>query len=238
MKQILVQHGAHIGFVIIGVFVFLWLAYRPEREANGAKRDPRRDHLERLAEEAANARNPNYVRPSVARRGLLALAPLVGAVATGAVLYGISVSRTAGGTFPGAVIWAHAGISALAMMLVTYKLSDLGVARIRRAFSGQGLNELCSLGLTVVTAPLALTGCVLLFASSTGSFFASSAGSFLAYMHLISSAWWTGLLGWHLRRYLGPSLRTAMRGRGPVAHGDEAVAVHKTERISRSNVAM
>jgi hypothetical protein len=234
MKQILVQHGAHIGFVIIGVFVFLWMAYRPERAANGRKRD----HLERLVEEAARAQNRNYVRPSVARRGLLALAPLVGAVATGAVLYGISVGRSAGGTFPAAVIWAHAGISALALMLVTYKLSDLGVARIRRAFAGQGLNELCSLGLTAVTAPLALTGCILLFASSTGSFFASSAGSFLAYMHLISSVWWTGLLGWHLRRYVGPSLRAAMGRGGRVAHDDDAVGVHKTERISRSNVAM
>jgi hypothetical protein len=30
-------------------------------------------------------------------------------------------------------------------------------------------------------------------------------------MHLIASVWWTGLLAWHLRRYLGPSLRAARR---------------------------
>lgn len=213
MRQILIQHGAHIGFVVIGVFVFFWMAYRPERQADVGKRDPRREHLERLAEEAAKLRNPNHVRPSVARRGLLALGPLIGAVATGAVLYGISVGRTAGGTFPGAVIWAHAGISALALLFVVYKLSDLGVTRIRRAFARQGLHELVSLGLAAVSAPLAITGCALLFASSTGSFFASSAGSFLAYMHLITSVWWTVLLVWHLRRYLGASLRAASKNR-------------------------
>ncbi|HUA43610.1 MAG TPA: hypothetical protein VMA77_00170 [Solirubrobacteraceae bacterium] len=211
MKQILIQHGAHIGFVVIGVFVFFWMAYRPERKPDVREREQRREHLERLADEAARVRNPNHVRKTVARRGLLALGPLVGALATGAVLYGISVGRRAGGTFPAAVIWAHAGISALALLLVVYKLSDLGVVRIRRAFARQGLTELVSLGLVAVSAPLALTGCVLLFASSTGSFFASSAGSFLAYLHLISAAWWTGLLGWHLRRYLGPSLRAAIR---------------------------
>jgi hypothetical protein len=225
VKQILIQHGAHIGFVVIGVFVFFWMAYRPQRGSDGPERSLRREHLERLAEEAARVRNPNHVRPSVARRGLLALGPLVGAVATGAVLYGISIGRSAGGAFPGAVIWVHAGISALALLLVTYKLSDLGMVRIRRAFARQGVDDLVSLGLAAVSAPLALTGCVLLFASSTGSFFASSAGSFLAYMHLISSVWWTALLAWHLRRYLGPSRRAALRPAS--ANGGRAVAVKR-----------
>ena len=36
----------------------------------------------------------------------------------------------------------------------------------------------------------------------------------MAYLHLISSAWWTGLMVWHLRRYLGPSLRAVVRPSG------------------------
>ena len=50
--------------------------------------------------------------------------------------------------------------------------------------------------------PLLVTGVGLLLAPSTGSFF--------AYAHLISAAWWTGLLVWHLRRYVGASLRAAI----------------------------
>jgi hypothetical protein len=220
VKQILIQHGAHIGFVIIGVFVFLWIAYRPQRESDvgtsasrprpGVGTDAKREYLERMAREAsapAPEPAPGNVRRSVARRGLLALGPLLGAVATGAVLYGIDVGNRPP---PGAVIWGHAGISTLALLLVVYKVADLTVSRIRLAFARQRLTELVSVALGLSSVPLAATGVVLLFAPSSQSF--------MAYGHLISSAWWTGLLAWHLRRYLGPSLRAALRpasaGRG------------------------
>ena len=140
------------------------------------------------------------MRRSVARRGLLALGPLLGAVATGAVLYGLDVG---GGAVPGAVIWIHSGISLLALLLVVYKVGDLGIARIRRAFSRQRLPELVSVILGVLSVPLLATGIGLLFAPSTSSFF--------AYSHLVSAAWWTGLLVWHLRRYVAASLRAALR---------------------------
>jgi hypothetical protein len=41
----------------------------------------------------------------------------------------------------------------------------------------------------------------------------------MAYLHLISSAWWTGLMVWHLRRYLVASLRSAFGRRAPARAG-------------------
>jgi hypothetical protein len=181
----------------IGVIAFLWVAYRPERESDElgsrfAPVDP--------VQAASPAPKATAVRRTVARRGLLALGPLLGTVATGAILYGLDVG---GGSVPGAVIWIHSGISALALLLVLYKVSDLGTARIRRAFSRDRLPELVSMILGILSVPLIVTGVALLFAPSTSSFF--------SYAHLISAAWWTGLLVWHLRRYVGASLRAASK---------------------------
>ena len=193
MSKVLAQHWPHFGFLLIGVGVFLWVAYRPDREQRG----PAEEELI-----PTPARAPVSVRRSVARRGLLALGPLVGTVATGGILYGLDVG---GSPVPGAVIWVHAGISTLAALLVSYKVSDIGVARLRRAFTRERMSDLISIVLALLGVPLAVTGVALLLAPSTGST--------MAYLHLISSAWWTGLLAWHLRRYLGPSLRAALRPR-------------------------
>ena len=197
MGKVLAAHWPHLIFVGFGVIAFLWVAYKPERESDdrvgaGAPVD--------VAELAAPAPKAATVRRSVARRGLLALGPLLGAVATGAVLYGLDAGS---GTVPGAVIWIHSGISLLALLLVVYKVGDLGIARIRRAFSRERLPELVSVVLGVLSVPLLVTGIGLLFAPSTSSFF--------AYSHLVAAAWWTGLLVWHLRRYVGASLRAALR---------------------------
>jgi hypothetical protein len=205
MSKVLAQHWPHFGIVVVGVFAFLWVAYKPEQRQStdaAVAVDP-------VGPSPAPA--PATVRRSVARRGLLALGPLLGAVATGAILYGLDVG---GSRVPGAVIWVHAGISTLAALLVVYKVSDLGVARIRRAFSRARLHELVSVVLALLSVPLAVTGVALLLAPSTGST--------MAYLHLISSAWWTGLMVWHLRRYLGASLRVAFSGRQP-ARADRTV---------------
>ena len=194
MGKILAAHWPHLIFVGLGVIAFLWVAYRPERESDDRVR------VVVPVEPVAPAPKALTVRRSVARRGLLALGPLLGAVATGAVLYGLDVG---GGAVPGAVIWIHSGISLLALLLVVYKVGDLGIARIRRAFSRQRLPELVSVILGVLSVPLLATGIGLLFAPSTSSFF--------AYSHLVSAAWWTGLLVWHLRRYVAASLRAALR---------------------------
>ena len=194
MGKILAAHWPHLIFVGLGVIAFLWVAYRPERESDDRVR------VVVPVEPVAPLPKALTVRRSVARRGLLALGPLLGAVATGAVLYGLDVG---GGAVPGAVIWVHSGISLLALLLVVYKVGDLGIARIRRAFSRQRLPELVSVILGVLSVPLLATGIGLLFAPSTSSFF--------AYSHLVSAAWWTGLLVWHLRRYVAASLRAALR---------------------------
>jgi hypothetical protein len=75
-------------------------------------------------------------------------------------------------------------------------------ARIRRALTAKRLPELLSIVLGAVLIPLLVTGVELLLAPR--------GGSFAAYAHLVSSAWWTGLLLWHLRRYVGPALRAAL----------------------------
>jgi len=201
MSKVLAEHWPHFGFLVIGVGVFLWVAYRPDRDAA-------RSSVEETWEPAPA---PAAVRSSVARRGLLALGPLLATVATGAILYGIDV---AGDAPPGAVIWVHSGISALALLLVVYKVADLGVARIRRAFSRQHLHEVVSIILAALSVPLLVTGVALLVSPSTGSV--------TAYLHLISSAWWTGLMVWHLRRYLVASLRTALRRPAPARAGTTA----------------
>jgi hypothetical protein len=105
------------------------------------------------------------------------------------------------------VIWVHSGICALALLLVVYKVADLGLDRIRRAFTRQNLHELVSIVLGALSVPITVTGVALLFAPSTGSA--------MAYLHLISSAWWTGLMLWHLRRYLRASLRAAFSSPRP-----------------------
>jgi lysylphosphatidylglycerol synthetase-like protein (DUF2156 family) len=200
MSKVLAQHWPHFGFLVVGVAVFLWMAYKPEsgRRADAAPApDPLAPSPDPVAPPPAPA--PANVSRSVARRGLLALGPLLATVATGAILYGLDVG---GDSVPGAVIWVHSGISTLAALLVAYKVSDLGFARVRRAFSRARMHELVSVVLALLSVPLAVTGVALLLAPSTGST--------MAYLHLISSAWWTGLMVWHLRRYLRASLRSAL----------------------------
>lgn len=225
MTELLVQHGPHLAFVAVGVVAFFWMAYRPERRPD----EPGRGASIRGEELQPSTRLPRAatVRRSVARRGLLALGPLLGAVATGAILYG---SDAVGGSVPGAVIWAHSGISVLALLLVVYKVADLGAAGIRRAVTRQRLPELLSLALAALSVPLLITGVGLLLAPGTQSF--------LSYSHLISSAWWTGLMLWHLRRYLRPSLRAAIP-RAPAATGrrDVAAAMSRDAAILRQEAA-
>lgn len=213
MSRILTQHWPHFGFLAIGVGAFLWFAYRPEGERPSASEEPPRP-----------APAPATVRRSVARRGLLALGPLLVTVATGAVLYGLDVARERPS---GGVIWIHSGIAALALVLVVYKVGDLGPDRIRRALGRQRLHELGSIVLALLSVPLTLTGVALLLAPSTGSS--------TAYMHLISSAWWTGLMVWHLRRYLGASLRAALSGSAPARAGGTAPGSARAASVPRSD---
>jgi hypothetical protein len=188
-----VQHLPHLAFVGVGVIAYFWVGFRHRGEGSDATRA--------VASGGVGAR---HVRRGVARRGLVALAPLLGAVATGAVLYGLDVGRDHAGA---GVIWTHVGFSILAMLLVGYKLKALGGARLRLAITGQRLADLLSLVLGALLTPLLITGVALLIAPSTGSF--------MAYLHLVAAAWWTAMLVWHLWRYMAPAVRSA--GKDPEA---------------------
>jgi len=163
-----VQHLPHLAFVAVGVIAYFWVGFR-HRDGD---RPPRASRAV-----APGAVAPRRVARPIARRALLALAPLIGAVATGAVLYGLDVGRDHAGA---GVIWSHVGFSILAMLLVGYKLKALGGARLRHAFSSQRLSDMLSLVLGALLVPLLITGIVLLIAPSTGSF--------MAYLHLVGAA--------------------------------------------------
>jgi hypothetical protein len=182
-----VEHLPHLAFVAVGVVAYFWVGFRHRGEGS--------DETRAIASGGAAARR---VGPGVARRALVALAPLLGAVATGAVLYGLDVGRDHAGA---GVIWTHVGFSILAVLLVGYKLKALGGVRLRLAITARRLADLLSLVLGGLLVPLLITGIVLLMAPSTGSF--------MAYLHLVAAAWWTAMLVWHLWRYMAPAVRAA-----------------------------
>lgn len=193
MTKLLLIHAPHIAFVLVGLVAFFWTAYRkPADSTRGVEPAPRPE--------------PSPVRPPapsaplpVARRALVALGPLLGALATGAVLYGVNIG---GGSVPGALIWVHVGVSLLALLLVAYKVAAVRRARIRLGVSRGRLPVIVSIVLGSLFVPLLITGVALLIAPRSGSF--------AAYGHLVASAWWTAMLTWHLRRYLRPALRAAL----------------------------
>ncbi|MGZ4185528.1 MAG: hypothetical protein ACXVUE_21175 [Solirubrobacteraceae bacterium] len=197
-----VQHLPHLAFVLVGVVAYFWVGYRhrPRDVDSGAGRRGEAQVV------AAAGTAPRQVRRPVARRALVALAPLIGAVATGAVLYGLDVGRDRAGA---GVIWSHVGFSILALLLVAYKLKALGGTRLRHALRSQRVSDILSLVLGALLVPLLITGIALLIAPSTGSF--------TAYLHLVGSAWWTTMLVWHLWRYMAPAVRSTRGERQTVA---------------------
>ncbi|HEU0316897.1 MAG TPA: hypothetical protein VFR49_06180, partial [Solirubrobacteraceae bacterium] len=183
-----VQHIPHIIPVVVvwGILIRFWLTQRrlERAEATGS--------VVAAAIPVSSARSAPPVRRSVALRGLLALGPLVGALATGLVIYALNLGRGHAGA---AAIWIHVGIALLAMLLVGYKIADVGRKRLREAVTvPRAWRTGGSIVLLALWVPLLASGVALLVAPS-GS-------SFTAYAHLIASVWWTALLLWHLRRYL------------------------------------
>jgi hypothetical protein len=202
VPKALVAHLPHLLFVAIGVVAYFWAA---RREPRGTPR-PRT-----VAPRRATRRDsaPAPVHRSVARRGLLALAPLVCAALTGGLVYGINLA----GQQPGSIVtWIHTGISILAVVLVARKLSRLGGQRLRAGLTLMSAPEFLSILLAVLLVPLLASGLLLLLAPSSASF--------VTYSHLVASAWWTGLLMTHLWRYLRPSLLQVLPARPRAAVGD------------------
>jgi hypothetical protein len=143
------------------------------------------------------------VRRSAARIGLIALVPLLGAAATGLVLYTFALD---GHDPSSALAITHAVVSGIALALVGWKLADAGAARLRRGLEPHRLlTEGVSLLLAALGLPLLASGGWLLAEPSEGSFAANA--------HLVASVWWVALLGVHLFRYLGRSVDAALRQR-------------------------
>ena len=201
--NVLVQHIPHaIPVVLIwGLLLRFWLAQR------------RPDHATLAAPSPVIAAPAPPVRRAVAARGLIALGPLIGALGTGLVIYALNLGRGHAGQ---TAIWVHVGLSLLALLLVVYKVAEVGFARLRdRVVRARSWRAGGSLVLLVLWVPLLASGVALLIAPSEASF--------TAYAHLIASVWWTGLLLWHLRRYLvratravlcGPARATSVAGAG------------------------
>jgi hypothetical protein len=154
-----------------------------------------------------NARNERArarrVRSSTSRIGLIAIVPLLGAAATGLVLYTFALD----GHHPSRTLSVvHAIISIIALGLVGWKLADSGVARLRRGLELHRLmTDGASLLLAALGLPLLVTGAWLLLHPSEGSFASNT--------HLVASVWWVALFGAHLFRYLGRSVDAALRHR-------------------------
>jgi hypothetical protein len=200
--KFLVTHLPHIALGVILLGWVVWISARDSRRARSRRfpstggrdllrlEDPRQPPIPHLS----------TVSPAIARRGLVLLVPLAATVGTGAVIYGLNISgqRPASG-----VIWLHAGMSGLVLVLVADKLARLRPLRHRLRL----LDPLAAAGsvlLVFLLVPLLLTGIPLLVFPGSGSW--------IAYSHLIASVWWTLALFWHLRRYLTASL-ASVRGR-------------------------
>jgi hypothetical protein len=208
-----IEHLPHIlpGLLVLGGVcwaAYIWVAEPPrgasERERWLGERAERRER-----------RRFGRVDPGVARRGLLALLPLLAAAATGAVVYGLDLGGTEA---PAGVIWVHAGIATLATLLAAVKVREVGWRRIRAGLRPGALaGTLASLGMAALLPPLLVTGIVELVAPSDGSF--------SHWAHLIASAWWTVLLTFHLARYLARAMR-AVNEKNPVGAGGLAGGAH------------
>ena len=144
------------------------------------------------------------VRRSTSRIGLIALAPLLAATASGLLLYTFALDGERPSTL---FTWSHSGISVLALLLVGWKLWEGGSERLRRGLDPRrALVEGASLVLAALGLPLIVTGAWLLAEPSDGSFPSN--------VHLVASVWWMALLGLHLFRYTGRAVDAALRDRG------------------------
>lgn len=190
----LVAHVPHYGPVLI-VFAAIAWGYRKALTAPPSG-TPDRDRWRADQDERRRTWRARPVLPAVARRALYALGPILAAVATGAVIYAIDL----GGNRPGdSLAWVHAGIATLAVLLIAYKLAELGSRRLRSRVKGEAiLDSWGSYAAAALIPPLLLTGVLLLVEPSSSSF--------IAYAHLITAFWWTLLIGVHLRRYLGRAI--------------------------------
>ncbi len=155
----------------------------------------------RIERDALRAERQRPVSRRASLLGLAALAPLLLTFGTGLAIYTFNLR----GDRPSSLqIWVHTAAAVLALLLITVKVARLGWRHIRREVNVQKPQRaISSLILLALGVPLAVTGIGLLVQPD--------GDSVLDYFHLITSAWWTILLQWHLWRYLGRAVSTAVR---------------------------
>ena len=155
----------------------------------------------RIERDALRAERQRPVSRRASRLGLVALAPLLLTFGTGLAIYTFNLR----GDRPSSLhIGVHTAAAVLALLLITVKVARLGWEHIRREVTVQKPQRaISSLILLALGVPLAVTG-IWLLVQPDGD-------SVLDYFHLITSAWWTILLQWHLWRYLGRAVSTAVR---------------------------
>lgn len=174
----------------------LWAADQPPQQYGDAE-----VAVWRAERDALRAERLRPVSRRASRLGLIALAPLLVTFGTGIAIYTFNLR---GDRPSGPHIWVHTAAAVVALLLVTVKVARLGWRHIRREVSVQKPQRaISSLILLALGVPLAVTG-IWLLAQPDGD-------SPLDYFHLITSAWWTVLLQWHLWRYLGRAVSTAVR---------------------------
>lgn len=196
----LLAHWPHLLPVLLGFAAVVYL-YRAGAHAARPTSPARAPRAEAPAPTASRPHRDGVAREA-ARRGVLVLGPAIAAIATGAAIYGIDL---AGGRPGRGVAWVHGGVGVLLCLLGAYKLMALRTGQLRREWRlGRALAATGSVALSALLVPLLATGVALLAAPSSDSF--------TAYLHLIASAWWTGLVLWHLRRYLWRSLAAVGSG--------------------------
>jgi hypothetical protein len=219
----LLLHWPHILPILLAfaTVVYLWraeVAHRRQREAPASSTAPvdpvaaEAAPLASVAGPSASATTARAVRMAAspvvsetARRGAIVLGPLLGAMATGAVIYGLDLSSRRAG---GGLVWTHAGLSILLCLLAVYKLAATDWADARRHWRmTQAAPPIGPLLLAALLIPILLTGIVMLVQPSGTSFSAN--------LHLIASAWWTLLALWHLARYASRSMRTLLTSSAP-----------------------
>jgi hypothetical protein len=197
--RFVISHLPHLLPAVVAVaFLFRYgLGIAPEPPPDLAP-----DQLEEWRRAQAQRALDRRVRRRTAQLGLVTLVPLAAAVGTGGYLYAVALADDRPSA---ALTWSHGVLSTIALALVTWKVAEGGIARLRRGLDPRrALGEGVSLLAAVLGAPLVVTGAVLLAQPSSGSWW--------AYLHLMATAWWAVLVGAHLARYLGRSVDAALRG--------------------------
>jgi hypothetical protein len=208
----------HLPHLLPPVVAFIFLA----RLAVWAAQQPPSHYTDEQVEEwfrehaAERALHNRPVRRRTALFGLIALAPIILAFASGLWIYTLSLRSSAS---PEWLIWSHTAISVVALVLVTVKSAELGWRRIlRRVKARRPQDAIASLTMLLFGVPIALTGVVMLLEPSGGDF------TTVDYLHVITGVWWAVIVQWHLYRYFGRAMRAVSAGAAVEGASSEPVA--------------